>query len=119
MKNPDKISIGQKIRFPTILITLTHKAPEAWWVKLITLKDLQNAYRFLRVYSEWAPPMLIIPSKNNAGEVLYNVILQEYYTDQQAAQDKISSLPASVTADAKAIHGLDSNSYYYWTEQGG
>jgi len=119
LKDPKNISIGQKILFPTILITLTHKAPEVWWVKLVTSKDLQNAYRFLRVYSKWAPPMLIIPSRNNAGEIFYNIVLQEYYTDQQTAQDKISSLPASVAADAKAIHGLDSNTYYYWTKQGG
>jgi general secretion pathway protein A len=119
LKNPDNISIGQKILFPTIFITLTHKAPEVWWIKLITTKDLQNAYRFLRVYNKWAPPMLIIPSRNDAGEIYYNIVLQEFYTDQQTAQDKINSLPASVTADAKAIHGLDSNTYYYWTKQEG
>jgi hypothetical protein len=115
--NPDVISVGQKIRFPTILISLTDRAPEVWWVKLVTLGDLQNAYRFLRVYSKWAPPMLIIPSRNEAGVVRYNIVLQEYYVDQATAETKIKNLPASVTADAKPIHGLDSETYYYWTEQ--
>jgi type II secretory pathway predicted ATPase ExeA/nucleoid-associated protein YgaU len=116
--NPDVISVGQKIRFPTILISLTDRAPEVWWVKLVTLSDLQNAYRFLRVYSKWAPPMLIIPSRNEAGVIRYNIMLQEYYVDQVTAEAKIKNLPASVTAEAKPIHGLDSKTYYYWTEQG-
>ncbi len=117
--NPDFISIGQKLRFPTILVSLTDRAPEVWWVKLVTLGDLQNAYRFLRVYSEWAPPMLIIPSRSEAGKIRYNIVLQEYYVDRAKAEAKISSLPASVTVDAKPIHGLDSKTYYYWTKQGG
>jgi nucleoid-associated protein YgaU len=117
--DPAFISVGQKLRFPTILIALTERAPEVWWVKLVTLGDLQNAYRFLRVYSEWAPPMLIIPSRSEAGKIRYNIVLQEYYVDQATAEAKISSLPASVTADAKPIHGLDSKTYYYWTKQGG
>ena len=119
INNPDSISIGQKIRFPTILISLTDRTPEVWWVKLMTLGDLQNAYRFLRVYSKWAPPMLIIPSRGDAGKIRYNIVLQEYYVDQAAAEAKIRGLPASVTADAKSVHGLDSATYYYWTKQGG
>ena len=117
--NPDVISVGQKIRFPTILVSLTNRTTEVWWVKLISLGDLQNAYRFLRVYNKWAPPMLIIPSRSEAGKIRYNIVLQEYYVDQAAAAAKIRSLPASVTADAKPVHGLDSETYYYWTKQGG
>jgi len=117
--NPDFISVGQKIRFPTILVSLTNRTPEVWWVKLISLGDLQNAYRFLRIYNKWAPPMLIIPSRSEAGKIRYNIVLQEYYVDQAAAAAKIRSLPESVTADAKPVHGLESETYYYWTKQGG
>jgi general secretion pathway protein A len=119
MGDPNTLSIGQKIRFPTILLTLTDKTPEVWWIKLGYMKDLQNAYRFLRVYSGWAPPMMIVPSNDTAGNILYNIVLQEYHADQEEAQAKIRTLPASITADAKAIHGLDSNTYYYWTKHGG
>ncbi|MDX1775379.1 MAG: AAA family ATPase, partial [Desulfobulbales bacterium] len=65
LKNPDTMSVGQKIRFPTILVALTSEAEVVWWVKIITLDNLQSAYRFLRVYSKWTPPMLIIPSRND------------------------------------------------------
>ena len=116
MKNSNSLSIGQKVRFPTILVALTPKAADVWWVKIISLDNLQSAYRFLRVYSNWSPPMLIIPSRDKTGRVLFNVLLQEYFMDNQSAQTALNKLPDSITVDAKALHGLDSNTFYYWTK---
>jgi nucleoid-associated protein YgaU len=117
LKSPELLSVGQKILFPTILVALTPEAPDVWWVKIINLDNLQSAYRFLRVYSKWSPPMLIIPSRDNAGRVLFNVVLQKHFMDEQSAQKTISELPNSITIDAKVLHGLDSNTFYYWTKQ--
>ena len=116
MKNSNFLSVGQKVRFPTILVALTPKTPDVWWVKIITLNDLQSAYRFLRVYSTWSPPMLIIPSRDDTGRVLFNVLLLEYFMDKQSAQTALNELPDSITVDAKALHGLNSNTFYYWTK---
>ena len=117
MKSANSLSIGQKVRFPTILVALTPKAEDVWWVKIISLDNLQSAYRYLRVYSKWSPPMLIIPSRDNTGRVIFNVLLQKYFMDKQSAQTALNDLPDSITADAKILHGLDSNTYYYWTKQ--
>ena len=117
LKSPELLSIGQKVLFPTILVALTPKATDVWWVKIISLDNLQSAYRFLRVYSKWSPPMLIIPSRDNAGRVLFNVVLQKYFMDERSAQKTINELPGSITTDAKVLHGLDSNTFYYWTKQ--
>ncbi len=116
MKGSNFLSVGQKVRFPTILVALTPKTPDVWWVKIITLSDLQSAYRFLRVYSTWSPPMLIIPSRDDTGRVLFNVLLQEYFMDKQSAQTALNELPDSITVDAKALQGLNSNTFYYWTK---
>ena len=117
MKSSNSMSIGQKVRFPTILLAITPKAADVWWVKIISLDNLQSAYRYLRVYSKWSPPMLIIPSRDKAGRVIFNVLLQKYFMDNQSAQTALNDLPDSITADAKILHGLDSNTYYYWTKQ--
>lgn len=117
LKNPNLMSVGQKIRFPTILLALTPEAKDVWWVKIVTLDNLQSAYRFLRVYSKWTPPMLIIPSRNDRGQVLFNVLLQNYFTDEQAARAAINDLPVSVVMDAKVLEGLNPATYYYWTKQ--
>ena len=117
LKNPNLLSVGQKVRFPAILVSLTPEALDVWWVKIITHDNLQSAYRFLRVYSQWAPPMLIIPSRNSSGQVLFNVLLEDYFADEQAALAAINELPASITSDAKSLHGLDPNIFYYWMKQ--
>jgi len=117
LKNPNQMSVGQKIRFPTILVALTPEAANVWWVKIISLDNLQSAYRFLRVYSKWTPPMLIIPSRNDTGQVIFNVLLQNFFADEQSAQTAINELPASITTDAKPLHGLNPNTFYYWTKQ--
>ena len=116
MKNSNFLLVGQKVRFPTILVALTPKTPDVWWVKIITLNDLQSAYRFLRVYSTWSPPLLIIPSRDDTGRVLFNVLLQEYFMDKQSAQTALNELPGSIKVDAKALQGLNSNTFYYWTK---
>ena len=116
MKGSNFLSVGQKVRFPTILVALTPKTPDVWWVKIITLNDLQSAYRFLRVYSTWSPPMLIIPSRDDTGRVLFNVLLQEYFMDKQSAQTALNELPGSIKVGTKALHGLNSNTFYYWTK---
>lgn len=115
--NPNLLSVGQKVRFPTILIALTPKAPDVWWVQINTLNNLQSAYRFLRVYSKWSPPMLIIPSMDNTGRVIFNVLLQEYFKDEISAQDAINRLPGSIAVNVRPLHGLDPGTYYYWTKQ--
>ena len=116
MKNSNFLSVGQKVRFPTILVALTPKTPDVWWVKIITLNDLHSAYRFLRVYSTWSPPLLIIPSRDDTGRVLFNVLLQEYFMDKQSAQTALNELPGSIKVDAKALQGLNSNTFYYLTK---
>ncbi len=117
LKNPNLLSVGQKVRFPTILVALTPEVADVWWVKIITHDNLQSAYRFLRVYSQWAPPMLIIPSRSSSGQVLFNVLLESYFADEQAARTAINGLPASITSDAEPLHGLDPNYFYYWMKQ--
>jgi general secretion pathway protein A len=117
LKNSNLLSVGQKIRFPTILVAITPEANKVWWARIITLDNLQSAYRFLRVYSKWSPPMLIIPSRGDAGQIVFNVLLQEYFDDKQTALKAINKLPASISSEARALQGLDSSIYYYWMKQ--
>ncbi len=115
LKNTNRLSVGQKIRFPTILAELPPAAADAWWVKIITLDNLQSAYRYMRIYSKWTPQMLIIPLRNDEGKILFNILLDSNFADIESAQTAINGLPASITADARPLHGLNPNTFYYWT----
>jgi general secretion pathway protein A len=113
LKNPELLNVGDTIRFPTIPVALTPEAEEVWWVRINTLDNIQSAYRFLRQYRKSSPPLLILPSRDDSGQVLMNILLEEYFTDKESAQKAIHTLPGAITAQAAALHGLDPATFYY------
>ncbi|NOQ41321.1 MAG: hypothetical protein GQ563_02310 [Desulfuromusa sp.] len=117
LKNPELLHVGHKIRFPPIPVTLTPKAEEVWWVRIITFDTIQNAYRFLRKHRKSAPRLLIIPSRDESGRVLMNILLQKYFMDKESAQKAIQVLPGISTAQAEALHGLNPAEFYYRMKQ--
>ncbi|MFC1826683.1 AAA family ATPase [Thermodesulfobacteriota bacterium] len=113
LKNPELLNVGDKIRFPTIPVALTPKAEEVWWVRIITYDNIQSAYRFLRKYRKSPPPLVIIPSRDKSGQVLMNILLEEYFMDTESAQKAIQALPGVITAQAEALHGLSPATFFY------
>jgi len=117
LKNPELLNVGDKIRFPTIPVDLTPKAEEVWWIRITALDNIQNAYRFLRKYKKSSPPLVIIPSRNDSGQVLMNILLEEYFMDKESAQKAVHNLPAAITDQAEALHGLNPATFYYRVKQ--
>ena len=117
LKSPELLFVGYEISFPAIPVALTPKAEETWWVRITTLDNIQSAYRFLRKYWKSSPPMLIIPSRADNGQLRMNILLEEYFMDQTSAQKAIQALPAEVTDQAEAPHGLSPATYYYRIKQ--
>jgi len=117
LKNPELLNVGDKIRFPTIPVVLTPKAEEVWWIRITALDNIQSAYRFLRKYKKSSPPLVIIPSRDDSGQVLMNILLEEYFMDKESAQKAIQNLPPAITAQAEALHGLDPATFYYRVKQ--
>jgi len=118
LKNPEMLNVGDKIRFPTIPVVLTPKAEEVWWIRITALDNIQSAYRFLRKYKKSSPPLVVIPSRNDSGQVLMNILLEEYFMDKESAQKAILNLPAAITVQAEALHGLNPATFYYRVKQG-
>ena len=117
LKRPELLQVGHKIRFPTIPVSLTPKAEEVWWVRIISFDNIQSAYRFLRKYRKSPPPLLIIPSRDESGQVLMNILLEKYFMDKESAQKAIQALPGMIAAQPEALHGLSPATFYYRTKQ--
>jgi len=113
LKNPELLNVGHKVRFPAIPVALTPKAEEVWWIRINTLDNIQSAYRFLRKYRKTSPPLLIIPSRDDRGRVLMNILLEEYFVDKESAQKAIQALSAEISAQSQALHGLSPAVFYY------
>ncbi|MBW2484886.1 MAG: AAA family ATPase [Deltaproteobacteria bacterium] len=117
LRNPESLFVGYKIRFPTIPVALTPKAEEVWWVRITILGNIQSAYRFLRKYRKSLPPLLIIPSRDDNGQIIMNILLEEYFVDNESAQKAIQALPRAITAQGKVLHGLNPATFYYRLKQ--
>ena len=117
LKSPELLQVGHKIRFPTIPVTLTPKAEEVWWVRIITFDNIQSAYRLLRKYRKSPPPLVIIPSRNESGQVLMNILLEDYFMDKESALKAIQALPSVIITQAEALHGLSPETFYYRMKQ--
>jgi len=61
--------------------------------------------------------LVIIPSRDDSGQVLMNILLEEYFMGKESAQKAIHSLPPAITAQAEALHGLDPATFYYRVKQ--
>ena len=113
LKNISRIPVGCEINFPIIPVNLTSQAETVWWVQLAGTRRLQDAYRFLRIYRKLAPAMLIIPSWTSQGAMRYNIILQEFFLDKNAAERKARELPDAIFSNVRILEGLDRDKYFY------
>jgi general secretion pathway protein A len=117
LKSPGLLQVGHKIRFPAIPVTLTPKAEVVWWVRIITFDNIQSAYRFLRKYRKLSLPLVIIPSRDESGQVYMNILLEKYFMDKEAAQKVIEALPSLAAVQVEALHGLSRATFYYRMKQ--
>jgi len=113
LKSPELLSVGYKVRFPAVPVALPSKAEEVWWVRITTQDNIQGAYRFLRQYQESLPPMLIIPSRDNSGHVLMNILLEEYFVNKESAQKAMQDLSAEIAAQPQVLYGLSPATFFY------
>ena len=113
LKSPELLQVGQKILFPTIPVKLTPKANEVWWIRIATLNNIQSAYRLLRKHRKSTSPLLIIPSRDDSNQVLFNILLEEYFMDKESAQQTIQALSDVFKAQAEILDGLNPKTFYY------
>ncbi len=117
LQNPEKLRVGDKIRFPAIPVVLTPAAEEVWWVRLTIFANIESAYRFLRQHRKQPAPLLIVPARDKNGRLFMNVLLEEYFADKISAEKAVQELPAVMVSRAEVLHGLNRATFYYRTKE--
>lgn len=110
--NPNKIALGNVIRFPNIPIQLTPMFSDVLWIKVGVEQELADAYRFLGIHKQ-KPPMLIIPSQDKTGKFEFTIILEKYFSDADSAKQTIAILPPELKTNATILNGLDETRYFF------
>lgn len=113
VKDKHSIRIGDIIKFPSLAVNLTPQASYSWWIRLVKIDKLQDAYRFLRIYGSQANPLLIIPTWTEKGSLNFSIVLQNSFDTQNDAKNKLKELSSNVYPAAELLKGLSHESYYY------
>jgi len=66
----------------------------------------------LRDYPENAPPIRLLPYWHPGG-FKFAILLQERFADEQAAKDRIRSLPGDIAARATIVSFSDENTVFF------
>ena len=117
LANPEMLQVGDRIRFPAIPVALTPAAEDVWWARLMIFDTVEEAYRFLRRHRRKPVPLLIVPSRDAGGRLRMNVLLEEYFTDKEAAENVLDALPQSMGTHAEILHGLSPATFFYRVKQ--
>jgi hypothetical protein len=113
LKDKHFLSVGDIIQFPSIAVNLTPLAADSWWVRLVTIDKLQDAYRYLRIYASKTDPLLVIPSWDENGSLQFSIVLQHNFPAQDDAKNKLLQLSSNIYPTAELVEGLSHDSFYY------
>lgn len=92
---PDAIEVQTNITFPILPHTDLSVPAGQVWVELTEARTLTEAYDVVKEYPETtAPPLLIKPSLTNENTLLFHVILEETFTDEESARQRVNDLPS-------------------------
>ncbi len=113
ISNKHMLSIGDQIIFPTMGVKLTPEAEETHWIHLVTIKKLQDAYRYLRIYAKEDLKLIILPSWSGHGVFQFDILLEENFVKQKDAESRLAQLSKDVYPKATILTGLDRNFFYF------
>ena len=109
--NPNKLNIGQRIRFPFIN-TKTNTLINYYWVEVNRMNTLRDAYAFLKDYPYDDPYVIMIPCWNKNTGLQFSIVLKEYFNKREFAQEELKKLPAGLLNEARILDEWTENTVF-------
>ena len=111
LSNPNRISVGEVIHFPEIPVNVASNSENEWWIQLVCMGQLQYAYRFLRIYSHGAPPMLILPEPTEDGGYKFRIVLEGHFPTEDAARAKMQEFSTERFPCMSLLEGVSQSQF--------
>ncbi len=113
IRTPESIRVGQVIYFPAIPVAVRTDHKECWWVWIDQKKTLAEALQYIRSYPEADPPVRLLPYWNASEGVRFDILLEEYFQDSDAAEEHRDQLPPSLSTRARIKIGWDNGTVFF------
>jgi len=104
--DPNRLKLGETVRFPAIPVNLPPRAQDLWWVQVAKADSLPGIYKLFRKYKDKMPRLLLVPVRTGQDTQKFILVLEEYFTDENAAHRRIEALPPGIFQDRLMVKGL-------------
>jgi len=102
LENPDRLSIGQVLRFPFIP-SKDNSLINYYWVEIAHMDSLRAAYDYLKDYPGDAPSVVMIPSWNSIEDLKFSIVLKNYFMEKALAQEELGNLHPGLASKAVVL----------------
>ncbi len=113
INDADNIDVGQIIYFPAIEVSDGYPDKKCVWVRIDEKDSLDDAYRMLRSYPDYLPPVRLVPYWNESRGLKFSVVLNEYFFNESSAKARIGSLPREFAEKAGVIKSWGHGTLFY------
>jgi len=90
---PDDVEVKTMVNFPVLPNTDLSIPANQVWLELAETTTLAEAYRIVKEYPESAPPLLIKPIVTVGNALVFHVILEETFNNENSALERARDLP--------------------------
>jgi general secretion pathway protein A len=113
IEDPDRVHVGLSIDLPAIPAEFKPPAREAWWIQIIEKGSLEDAFDFMRAYTQEDHPVRLIPYWSRQAGLIFSVALKGYFADEEKAQRQLKELPPGISAQGEVISLWDEDRTYF------
>ncbi len=111
--DPHKVSVGQRIFFPSIQSPVPRTPASSWWIKIRRERSLESAVTLLRQHAPHKPPLHLVPHWDRKSGLTFTIVLKEVFFDETAARNYLRSLPAGLADTAELVSAWAYNTVFF------
>ena len=113
IRNLHRVQAGQIVHLPALPAGKGPLERGAYWIQVMTSPDLGEAYEFYRTHKTKFPSLRFLPYWNPRQGMLFTTLLKDGFSDEAAARQNLSALPADLAANADVMKTPEPDTVYY------
>jgi len=102
-KDISKVKVGDTIRFPALPAPSRPDQHAAYWVQLVEMETLEDAYEYVNHYTARVARTRILPFWSREGGLRFSVLLGEGFNHEGSARRAMRNLPQKIAASAEIV----------------
>ena len=111
LANPDEVKAGNTVVFPARAAALPAMRASRYWIQIVRLKVLSDAYEFV-MDAPGAPDFLLLPFWNQREGLNYAVLLKKGFKEEGAARTALKDLAPPYRLLARIVDGWGEDSVF-------